>query len=105
MIARIWHGRTPAARSDEYFAFLQRSGIPDYAATPGHLETVVLRSIEGEVAHFVLVTLWDSVESIQGFAGEDLTKARYYPEDRDFLLEFEETVSHYQVLAIDRGTD
>lgn len=98
MIARIWHGTTQAERSDEYFEFLQRSGVPDYASTPGHVETLVLRSIEGGIAHFLLVSLWDSIESIKRFAGEDFDKARYYPEDRQFLLEFEETVSHYEVL-------
>jgi heme-degrading monooxygenase HmoA len=98
MIARIWHGRTRAAQADAYFDFLKWSGIPDYAATPGHQGTYVLRSVEGDEAHFVLLTLWDSLESIKRFAGEDHEKARYYPEDRDFLLEFEEKVAHYEVL-------
>lgn len=34
-----------------------------------------------------------------GFAGDDLTKARYYPEDKEFLLELEPTVQHYEILV------
>jgi hypothetical protein len=39
------------------------------------------------------------MESIKEFAGEDVEKAKYYPEDRDFLLEFESTVVHYEVVG------
>jgi len=47
------------------------------------------RRDEGEVAHFLLVTVWDSLELIKGFAGNKLELAKYYPEDDDFLLEKE----------------
>jgi hypothetical protein len=57
-----------------------------------------LRRIDGETAHFLMLSLWDSVASIKTFAGNDYEKARYYPEDRDFLLEFEEHVTHYEVM-------
>ena len=98
MIARIWHGKTPAALSDEYFDFLGRTGVPDYASTPGNRGVWVLREIEGDTAHFLLISLWESVESIQRFAGKDVRRARYYPEDKDTLLEFEEQARHYDVL-------
>jgi hypothetical protein len=45
------------------------------------------------------MTLWDSVESIKRFAGEDIHKARYYPEDKDYLLEMEPHVTHYEVFV------
>jgi hypothetical protein len=32
-------------------------------------------------------------------AGEDLETAKYYPEDEGFLLEFEPTVVHYEVVG------
>jgi hypothetical protein len=56
----------------------------------------VLRRIEGDRAHFLTLSLWDSLESIKGFAGEDYECARYYPEDERFLLEFEPVVRHYE---------
>jgi heme-degrading monooxygenase HmoA len=98
MIARIWHGVTPAAQADEYVAFLNLTGMPDYRATEGNRGAYLLRRIEGDQAHFLTLTFWDSTESIQKFAGADIEQARYYPEDKDFLLEFEPTVQHYQVM-------
>jgi hypothetical protein len=100
MIARTWHGRVPAVKADAYYAYLQRTGIPDYGATPGNRGVLVLCRAEGEVMHFVLTTLWDSIESIQRFAGDDVTRARYYPEDDDYLLEKEPRVTHYDLLKI-----
>ncbi len=58
-----------------------------------------MRRDEGAVTHFLAVTHWDSEESIRAFAGEDLLKAKYYPEDKEFLLEFEPQVQHYFVTA------
>ena len=95
-ITRTWHGRTRTEHADEYLEFLERSGVPDYAKTEGNLSVKILRRIEGDVCHFWTVTEWDSVESIKKFAGEDFEKAKYYPEDRNYLLEFEPTVTHYE---------
>jgi hypothetical protein len=39
------------------------------------------------------------MEVIKNFAGQDIEKAKYYPEDDDFLLEFEEKVQHFEVFA------
>lgn len=99
MIARIWHGITPAEKAEAYLDFLNQSGVPDYQATPGNRGVYVLRRIEGEVAHFTLISLWDSLEAVKGFAGPQPEIAHYYPEDQDFLLEFEPTVTHHEVLV------
>jgi heme-degrading monooxygenase HmoA len=96
MIARIWHGETAAEKADEYLDYLNRTGIPGYRATPGNRGAFVLRRIEGDRAHFLTLSLWDSLESIKKFAGEDYERARYYPEDEKFLLAFEPTVQHYE---------
>jgi len=98
MIARTWHGRIPASKADAYHEYLLRTGVNDYSATPGNRGVHILRRIEGEVAHFLLITFWDSWDAIKRFAGEDYERARYYPEDDDFLLEREPFVTHYEVL-------
>ncbi len=99
MIARIWHGITPAAKAEAYLDFLNQSGVPDYQATPGNRGVYVLRRVEGEVAHFTLISLWDSLEAVKGFAGPKPEVAHYYLEDKDFLLEFEPTVTHHEVVV------
>jgi heme-degrading monooxygenase HmoA len=101
MIARTWHGRVAAERADDYYQYLLRTGVADYKATPGNHGVLVLRRLEGDVAHFVLTTVWDSVESVQAFAGDRYEQARYYPEDDGYLLEREPNVMHAEVLLID----
>ncbi len=99
MIARAWHGMTSAAKADAYAEFLDRTGVKDYRATPGNRGVCALRRIEGDRAHFLLISLWDSYEAIRKFAGPHVEKAFYYPEDKDYLLEFEPEVTHYEVLV------
>jgi heme-degrading monooxygenase HmoA len=98
VIARTWHGRVPAAKADAYYEYLLRTGLADYRATPGNRGVLVQCRSEGDVAHFLLTTLWDSVDDIKRFAGEDHERARYYPEDDDYLLERESYVIHAEVL-------
>jgi heme-degrading monooxygenase HmoA len=99
MICRMWHGRTPRSKGDAYARFLEQRAIPDYQSVPGNLSVAVMRRDEDNVTHFLTVTHWDAEASIRAFAGDKPLKAKYYPEDRDYLLEFEPLVEHYVVVA------
>lgn len=99
MIARTWHGVTPTAKADDYLRLMRDVAIPDYEAIPGNRGVYVMRRIEGEVTHFLLLTLWDSADAIRQFAGDDMDKAKYYDFDVNYLLELEPTVTHYEVFA------
>jgi heme-degrading monooxygenase HmoA len=100
MVTRVWHGRTKSSDSEAYLEFLIKSGVTDYMATPGNIEVRIWREKEGDVTHFYTVSTWKDLDSIKAFAGEDIEKARYYPEDKNFLLEFEPTVKHYEAFVI-----
>jgi heme-degrading monooxygenase HmoA len=95
-ITRIWHGRTKAVHADEYLVYVEATGMKEYRNIKGNLSARLLRRIDGEVCHFLTVSEWDSYDSIKAFAGVDYQKAKYYPEDKFYLLEFEEEVSHYE---------
>jgi heme-degrading monooxygenase HmoA len=99
MIARTWRGRTKAGDRDSYVEYLERTGCPDLRGTPGNQGVFVLRRIEGDVAEFLLVSLWESFEAIERFAGPDPEVARYYPDDPRYLLELEPRVTHFEVVA------
>lgn len=94
IITRIWHGKTLREHSDQYLEYIRETGLKDYLNTPGILSAKVLRRFEGGICHFWTITEWPDFESIKLFAGNDFEKARYYPEDKKFLLEFEDTVIH-----------
>jgi heme-degrading monooxygenase HmoA len=75
MITRIWHGRTTAAKSDEYLNLMRTVAIPDYRSTPGNKGAYALRRIEGDTAHFLMLTFWESEDAVRAFAGEDISVA------------------------------
>ena len=99
MIARTWHGVTHASKANEYLDYLKRTGVDEYEKTEGNRGVYVLQRIEGDRAHFLLLTLWESEDAIKRFAGPEIEKAKYYPEDEQFLLELEPNVTHYAVLV------
>src|SRR5216684_270653 len=99
MIARIWRGVTPESKADSYVSYLKKTGVKQYRSTKGNRGVYVLRRVIDGRAEFVLISLWDSMEAVRRFAGPDVEKAVFYPEDKDFLVELESKVSHYQVMV------
>lgn len=99
MITRMWHGRVPTSKAKEYREFTISRAIPDYQSVEGNISVHILERTEGDITHFITLTFWKDMESIKAFAGEDVETAKYYPEDKNFLLEFEPTVVHYEVVG------
>jgi heme-degrading monooxygenase HmoA len=99
LIARIWHGSTQRKHADQYAAYLERTGVRDCRETAGNRGVYVLRRTVQDRVDFTFISLWESYDAIRAFAGDDYEKARYYPEDRDFLIELEPFVDHYDVVA------
>ena len=99
MIARMWHGRVPTRKAAEYRTFLNARAIPDYCSVEGNISVHILERAEGDITHFITLTFWKDLDSIKAFAGEDVEVAKYYPEDKNFLFEFEPKVVHYEVVG------
>jgi len=96
-IMRLWHGEVSAEKADDYESFMIERAAPDYGSVEGLLKLYFQRKDGNKTAHFLLVTLWDSIESVKNFAGDNPDIAKYYPEDDNFLLEKEKYVSMYEV--------
>lgn len=104
MIARRWHGVVPSARADEYEAYMAETGVAEYSATPGNQGVYFLRRVDGDFTHFEMFTLWESLDAIRRFAGDDIERARYYERDAEFLVELEPSVVHFDVITpVSRG--
>lgn len=97
MITRIWHGATAATKSDDYLNLMRTVALPDYRSSPGNQGAYALHRIEGDTAHFLMVTFWESEAAIRAFAGNDISVAKYYDFDKDFLLELEPRSTHYEM--------
>ncbi len=75
---------------------LNISSSPAYRLT-GRQSVIKAQRIDNDVAHFITLSFWESQPAIAAFAGADIAVAKYYPEDEKYLLEFEPTVTHYEL--------
>jgi len=98
ILTRTWRGVTHAKDADAYLRYLQETGLADYRGTPGNLGVLGLRRVVGERAEFFILSIWESQEAIRRFAGDDIGRAVFYPQDERFLIEKEERVSHFEVV-------
>ena len=78
---------------------MKEVAIPDYQKTPAFVKRSFLRRVEDNIVHINLITYWENLEVIKNFAGIDYETAKYYPKDKEYLLEFEEKVRHFEVFA------
>ncbi len=97
MIARIWKGEVPLERSEEYLARMRTVALPDYRSTEGNRGAFVLHREHLDRAEFLMLTFWESRESIRGFAGDDISVAKYYDFDAEVLLEMVPNVDHFEL--------
>jgi heme-degrading monooxygenase HmoA len=97
MIARIWQGRTLTAKADEYEKYLNATGVPQILKTQGNHGVEVLRRSDGAQTEFVVISYWESVAAIRKFAGPEWQKPHVLARDREFLIEPEPVVLHYEV--------
>lgn len=100
--ARIWQGRTKAERADEYYAYLMEAGIPKFATVKGNLGVQVLRATADGITEFTVISYWESLEVIKNYAGEDITKTRHLPRDKEFLIELRDKVQTFEIVYENR---
>lgn len=99
MIARIWRGQARAENAARYQDHATQRVFPQLAAMPGHRGAYLFtRKIEGEV-EFLALTLWDSIEAVKAFAGDNPETAVVEPEARAVLSGFDDFARHYDVLG------
>ena len=96
-ILREWRGVLRRELADEYVAYIRDTGLAEYRATPGNLGALIaVRGLDDERAEVITLSWWPSMDAIRGFAGDDVERAVYYPEDDRYLLTRPEKVQHYE---------
>jgi heme-degrading monooxygenase HmoA len=98
MIARTWRGAVRAEDAEGYAAYIRTTGIAAYASTPGNRGAYLLYRVDGERAEVLTVSLWDTLDAVRGFAGDDIERAVFYPEDDAYLID-RDLVTHHWVVA------
>jgi heme-degrading monooxygenase HmoA len=97
MIARIWTGAVRREDADAYAEYMRETGIAGYAKTRGNRGVWMLRRDVDERTELVMLTLWDSLDAVKAFAGEDYETAVFYAEDERFLIERDLGATHFEV--------
>jgi antibiotic biosynthesis monooxygenase (ABM) superfamily enzyme len=99
VIARVWRGATRAEDAEEYARYVEASGMETARTISGNRGTLVMRRVAGDRAEFETVLLFDSLDDIHAFAGDDIEVAVFFPEDDRYLIDRELTVRHFEVDA------
>ncbi len=97
MIARIWSGAVRTADADAYAGYVRDTGFAEYGRTPGNRGAWLLRCDDKGTTEFITLSLWDTVDAIRAFAGEDIEAAVLYPEDQRYLIGAGSRITHYEV--------
>ena len=97
MVARIWHGRTPIDKADEYKQYLFEVGVKKIASLPGNRGVQLMMNKTADQGEFMVVSYWDSIDAIKGYAGETYTKVHDLPRDKEFLIDMETLVRHFEL--------
>jgi heme-degrading monooxygenase HmoA len=98
MIARIWHGWTRPENADAYEGHLRGEVLPGIERRVEGFRGVYLLRRDGDEIEFVTVTLWDSLDAVREFAGEDYDLAVVPDTARRLLSRFDERSVHYETL-------
>ncbi len=97
MIVRLWRGLAPASTANAYQRHATQTVFPALGQLAGHRGAWLLRrEVEGQT-EFLAMTLWDSLDSIKAFAGDDVSAAIVEPEGRAALSTFDDFATHYEV--------
>ena len=98
MISRHWKGTTKPGCADRYVEHLKTRTLPELAALPGFVSASILKREIAGGTEFQVVTLWESIESIRRFAGEDVEAAVVPPEAARMMVSYDRRVVHYDVV-------
>ena len=98
MIARVWRGIAWPDKASDYVEHLRRAVFPELHQIPGFREAFVLQRKMNEGVEFTVQTIWESLDAIREFAGENVETAVIAPAAKPLLREFESSVIHYEIV-------
>ena len=99
MISRFWRGWTTVANADAYENLLRTKILPGIHRVKGYRGAYLLRRNVGDGVEFATLTLWESLDAVRAFAGEEYEVAVVIPEARKLLSRFDERSLHYDTIV------
>ena len=99
MVIREWRGRADLSKAQAYPAHFREKVLPELRHVPGFLGAQLNRRQVDDKIEFLVLTRWQSMDAIRGFAGADIAKAVFEPGAVAALADFDASVRHYEVIA------
>ncbi len=98
MISRQWRGLARASQAQNYLQHLRTETFPALRKLPGFVSASILSRRLGEGVELLVVTQWESLEAIAGFAGSDLEAAVVPAPVAAMMIEYDRRVRHFEVI-------
>jgi heme-degrading monooxygenase HmoA len=97
-ISRQWRGLAKEERADDYVEHLRRDTFPQLERIPGFVDATILRRAVARGVEFLIITRWQSLDAIRGFAGADAETAVVPQNVQRMMLEYDRRVAHYEIV-------
>ena len=101
MIARVWTAKLAPSHARAYADHLRGQVLPALRAVAGYEGAQLLEREAADGVEVVVISYWRSLDSVRGFAGEDLERAVVSAAVAPFLLRYDQRVAHYEVVVRD----
>ena len=99
-VLREWRAEIHRALRQEYVDYVIKTGLAGYRSLQGNLgAAVVVRDLDADRSEIVTLSWWKDAAAIEAFAGKDIARARYYPDDARFLVTRPDAVQHFECTA------
>lgn len=100
MIARIWHGWTTIKNADIYEHLLRNEVFPsiENKRVKGYKKISLLKRIKEDEVEFITIMLFDNIDSVKEFSGNDYEKSYVPPKVRQVLLRHDQSSQHYDII-------
>ena len=99
MIARVWHGNTKPENADAYENMLKPELLPGVGKVKGYKGSYLLRRDGADEVEFITIMLWDSIDTLRGFAGPDYEASIIPEERRQYLSRHDAKAVHYEIVS------
>lgn len=98
MISRHWRGVAKPDCADAYVQHLLDETFPALRKLPGFIDAAIHRRVVPEGVEFLVVSHWDSLDAIRGFAGNDIEAAVVPARVQAMMVDYDRDVRHYEAL-------
>jgi heme-degrading monooxygenase HmoA len=98
MIVRAWKAQALSQNVEAYARHFREAVLPELEEISGYTGAYLLRRDAGTHVELVVLTLWESMDAVNRFAGTPPERAVVEPAVQAVLERFDEAVQHFEIV-------